>query len=305
MLQRTRVEKLYTLRYTLMCTIVDECKRQYAGVFPSYSEFASDPQVQPVLADIAPNNLSYEKLCEVILPQVAAIRDRWEHQIRSSIAPRICTVTRCNYARDPTRLAIGALMRCSSCNLILEYPGLLSHQCSSAYDGKSPYLYTLGFLVAFRYAIWDYRFTEVLRHVIATCGADPATAEVDALDAACTRLYCTHCARRMPGVMTVLSWREAVSRTHRIYRVRQYLTGSYQVAHAYTTHKDEKIDFTLEGITWGRVPQAQCQQALPLESSAITQLTQKRVMSKLWHCGLCSNWEPDTQLFTEAHLLSE
>lgn len=212
-MERTRVERFYAQRYTIMCSVVDEFRRAQRGVFPSYPEFAYDPQVNSILTDTTTNNLSHSDFRSTIAPQILSIRNRWESQIRTSIATRILSQTRYKYIENPTNLAIGALMRCSSCELILESPGLLAHRCSPKHESLPPYLSSLTFLAAFRHAIWDYRFTEIVRHVITAYGADPASTRAEDMDVSSTRLFCTHCARRMPGVMVVLSWREAVSPT--------------------------------------------------------------------------------------------
>lgn len=194
-----------------MCSIVDESTRKYRGVFPTHAEFATDMQIQSILTDPSGENLTQYTFRAAVLPKVDAIRSRWEEQICSQVDSRITSVTRCYFNRHPTKLAVGSLLRCSSCQLIQEYPGFLTHQCSSVNEKKPAYPFALGIFVAFRYAIWDYGFTEILRHVIIACGSDPATAEADQMDVSDDRLYCTHCVKRMPGVMNVLTWREAVS----------------------------------------------------------------------------------------------
>lgn len=78
-----------------------------------------------------------------------------------------------------------------------------------------------------------------------------------------------------------------------------------QVAHCYTTHKDEKIDFTLEGITWGRVPRDQYLDAQPLEEVVAAQLSEKRDAERQWLCGLCSAWTVESKHATGAHVHSE
>ncbi|TCD62269.1 hypothetical protein EIP91_007108 [Steccherinum ochraceum] len=286
LLQRVREERLYSQRYTLMCPIVDERSHHYKGVFPSCVEFASDPLVQTLLTDHSSNNLTHAEFQNAIRLHIKPIRERWEEQIRVQIDSGIRYITRRHYSGRPTGLAIGALMRCSSCRIVQEYPNLLSHQCSPpVWEQKPPHMHALGYLVAFRYAIWDYRFTQILQHVIAACGEDPSTARVDEMDASDARLYCTHCVRRMPGVLNVLSWREAV-------------------VHPYIAHKDEPVDFTLEGITWGRVPIEQCTTARLLESSLAAELREKCHVSPEWQCALCSV-NPDSRSSCMAHLQSE
>ncbi|THH30852.1 hypothetical protein EUX98_g3313 [Antrodiella citrinella] len=287
--ERTRVETLYTRRYAMMCAVMDEHNRAHRGVFPSYPEFATDPAVQKILTDTSTDsNLTETQFRATVVPLIPDIRNRWERLIRSQINSRIRFVTRHAFNREPMDLALGSLMRCSACRLIFEYPSMLSHQCSpgTTNERKPPYLYSLGFLVAFRYAIWDYRFIEIVHHVITACGVDAATVEVGEMDFSGTRLYCTHCAKRMPGVMTVLTWREAV-------------------AHCYTAHENENIDFVLEGITWGRVPSKECLKALPLEACASAEAKLDRDASRHWHCGICSALEADSRPIIEAHTLSE
>ncbi|KAH8087884.1 hypothetical protein BXZ70DRAFT_1044650 [Cristinia sonorae] len=260
LLTQKRIDKVYPIRYTSMCTVVDECLRIHRGIFPSYAEFACDIRIRKLLTEASDANLTLEEFRATLLPLTKVIADEWDGQIRVKINNMVRVVSQSDLAcDDATELAIGML--------------------------TPPQVNALNRLTAFRYTFWDYTFTKVVFRVITACGMDPTSAREEEMDQSDVRLYCMHCATQMPGVLTVLTWRDAAS-------------------HPYTTHPGEQINFTKEGGTWGRVPSEVCVAAKQLEANVRHDRSVAREMAKHWHCGLCSDWEPASRIATDIHLYS-
>ncbi|KAH8087885.1 hypothetical protein BXZ70DRAFT_1011591 [Cristinia sonorae] len=260
---KKRAEDQLTARERTMRAVVDQCLTTFSGLFPRYAEFADDEEVKRLLAD---EKMTIPELHATLVGHAPQIRERWDKEARAKIDALL------PWARQDTsvsehadsELAMKSMVFCSLCHCILQYPEFLVHRCTAASDD----------LVSQPSACWNKTFMEVVYQVIIACGKDPKTTRVDDMDSSDARLFCACCALQMPGVLTVLSWRDAV-------------------AHPYTVpHKSKLTDFTMQGITWRRVSPEDCVAVKPLEDNMAQKNKDQREVGAGWHCVICARWKP-------------
>ena len=182
------------------------------------------------------NDATRRKFTKTLAAQLPSLLSCWREERRSQLIGSLsCMATATRLcSQDPLGLAI-AIFKCRECSAGLRWPGVLSHshayvdqhttQGCRRYPGMgngtiicglsmSDDVYDSAIREYFgKYPQWslsclDYRGEELFR-VIAACGSDPASADVDELDRVNARLACSQCSESGQRVLA-MNWRSAV-----------------------------------------------------------------------------------------------